>query len=63
VKALLEFRGQGRINEVYKTGRSPKSAEDKVLQMPKDTLEGEGVEEAEGKHKRTLRSKKAQEGY
>jgi hypothetical protein len=58
VKALLEFKGQGRINKVYKAGKWPHSAEDKVLQMLKDMLEGEGERGSESKHKKTMQSKK-----
>lgn len=61
VKALLTFKGQGCINQGYKAGSWTKSAEDKVLQMLKDTLEKEeGEKGSETKHKRTTQSKKRQ---
>lgn len=58
VKALLEFNGKGRINKVYKAGKWPRNAGDKVLQMLKDTLEGDVEEGSEAKHKKTMQSKK-----
>jgi hypothetical protein len=59
VKALLKFKGQGCINQVYKAGSWTKSAEDKVLQMLKDTLEkDEGDKGSETQHQRTMQSKK-----
>jgi hypothetical protein len=58
VKALLKFKGQGRISQVFKAGRWPKSAEETVLQVLKDTLEAHGTQGGETKLKRTIQSKK-----
>lgn len=58
VKALLKFKGQGRVSQVHQAGRWPRGAEVKVLQMLKDTLEEEAAKGSESKHRRTIQSKK-----
>jgi hypothetical protein len=63
VKALLEFKGQDRINQVYKAGRWPKSksGEEKVLQMLKATLERD-VEKVEKPSTRRQCSRRSASG-